>query len=69
MMEKYNLEELLVNRLRGYTLQCNIFCNNCPFNFIYLSEVKIRRTFSSTFEEIIKKDNAFLRILFDYGKL
>ena len=69
MMEKYNLEEFLVNRLRSCTLQSNILCNNCPFNFINLSEVKIRRTFLSTFKEIIKKDSAFLRILFDYGKL
>ena len=29
----------------------------------------IRRTLLSTFEKIIKKHSAFLRILFDYGKL
>ena len=68
VMEKYCLEELFVYRLLSDTSQCNIFCNNCPFNFINMSEVKIRRTFLSTFEKIIKKNSAFLRILFNYGK-
>ena len=56
-------------QITWFTSQCNILSNNCPFNFINLSDVKIRRTFLSTSEKIIKKDSAFLGILFDYEKL
>ena len=45
IMEKYCLEELLVNRLRIHTSQCNMLCNNCPFNFYNLSEVKFGGNF------------------------